>query len=186
MHIWTPRFCLHSCPQVFITLLSRSLVRVGCMPSPRVLFLFLTICLIPSSTRIIEKRLPAKPHLIHNSHCMSYLQEDGFFILQIFLNNLESAIPSTLYTLQPRASVNLGTSQGATVYIIEGMIGEVERKRHLFRMRLYLKILELKILGWIFVPRLVYLRAFCYRDVGRRSLTDFLVYGQELKLGELD
>ena len=78
---------------------------------------------------------------------MSYLQEEGFFILQIFLNNLESAIPSTLYTLQPRASVNLGTSQGATVYIIEGMIGEVERKRHLFRMRLYSKILELKILG---------------------------------------
>ena len=62
----------------------------------------------------------------------------------------------------------------------------MKRKRHLFRMSLYLKILELKILVLIFVPKLVYLRAFYYRDVGLRSLTDFLVYGQELKLGEPD
>lgn len=150
--------------------------------------LFLTICLIPNSTGIIEKLLPAKSHLIHNSHCMSYLQEQGLFYFAIFLNNLEIAVVSTLYTLQPRVSVKLGTNLGATVYIIEGMRGEVKRKRHLFRMSLYLKILQkLKILVLIFVLKLVYLRAFWhYRDVGLRSLTDFLVYGQELKLGEPD
>ena len=71
--------------------------------------------------------------------------------------------------IEPRVSVNLGTSPGATVCITEGTRGEVKRKRHLFRMRLYSKFLELKSWGLIFVPGLVYFRAFYYSDTGLRS-----------------